>query len=334
MRRRKPARVLGLSDEWRGWVIDNLLDEVAPMALRGALVEGGVPAHVAEREIRALVDSPALATCRALRCRARDAERVLELYKQLDRSGDGVIERRPSPGAAELFSRYFARNVPFVATDFTAGWPARRWTPELLRERLGDAEMGVVRGRESDPEYDRNAALRSSMPARDYIDEMLARSPTNDLYSVANNRNMGRADFGKLLDDIVIDPDYFDPSRIADGGTSFWLGPAGTVTPFHHDTTNILFNQLYGTKRFVLAAPFERSLLGSSRAPFYSDYDPESSDRLPEGARLHTIDLAAGESLFLPAGWWHQVRALTVSISFSLLCFRRPNRFDDYTPGV
>ena len=36
----------------------------------------------------------------------------------------------------------------------------------------------------------------------------------------------------------------FDPERWK-SCTAFWFGPAGTVTPLHHDTCNILFVQLY-----------------------------------------------------------------------------------------
>lgn len=334
MRRRHAPRVLGLSDDWRAWIVDNLLDQVSPRALLTTLVAAGVPRHVAEREIRNIATSPTLAACGALRRRARDAERVLDLYKALDTRQASPVERRRKPTADEFFSRYFDRNVPVVFTDFTADWPARAWTPERLAEKLGDAEMGVVRGREGDGDYDRNPALRTTMPARAYIAEVLARSPTNDLYSVANNRNMAREPFLALLDDVVIDPSYFVPEEVQLAGTSFWLGPAGTVTPFHHDTTNILFSQLFGRKRFLLAAPFERDLLGSSRAPFYSDHDPEQAASALAGVRVHTVELSPGESLFLPVGYWHHVRALDVSISFSLLCFRRPNRFDAYTPGV
>ena len=130
------------------------------------------------------------------------------------------------------------------------------------------------------------------------------------------------------LDDVRVDPEWFDPTRLA-GGTSFWLGPAGTVTPLHHDTTNILFCQLYGRKELVLVSPLEAALLPEARG-FYSTL---RADTEPFPARRHRLVLAPGEALFLPVGWWHEVRALDVSISFSLLAFRRPNVFDEYQPG-
>ena len=48
---------------------------------------------------------------------------------------------------------------------------------------------------------------------------------------------------------------------------------------------------------------------------------------------MHTVDLVEGEALFIPAGWWHRVEALTPSISLGVMPFRRHNTFD-YRPGV
>lgn len=41
----------------------------------------------------------------------------------------------------------------------------------------------------------------------------------------------------------------------------------------------------------------------------------------------------AGEALFLPAGWWHQVDALSPSISVTVLEFAWPNDYGWYKPG-
>lgn len=318
---------LGLSDPFRAWVLENAADGVAPGELVSALVEGGVPRPIAAREVAGLVISPHLAALRRERRGRIRAEQVLALLKELEPS---EIERRPTPRADEFYSRYFHENRPVIFTDFTAGWPARDWTPELLALRMGDAEVGVVQGRDAHPEdYDeRTRQLEVTMKLRDYVALIRERSPTNDLYSVANNRNMEREAFKSLLEDIRIDEAWID-RRLLAGGTSFWLGPEGTVTPLHHDTTNILFCQLHGRKRFVLASPFESALLGAARG-FYARISPDSPDF---AARRHDVVLAPGETLFLPVGWWHEVRSLDVSISFSLLALRKKNRFEGYGPG-
>ena len=45
------------------------------------------------------------------------------------------------------------------------------------------------------------------------------------------------------------------------------------------------------------------------------------------------VVLQPGESLFIPAGWWHDVLALDVSVSLAINAFARPNAFGWYTPG-
>jgi ribosomal protein L16 Arg81 hydroxylase len=68
----------------------------------------------------------------------------------------------------------------------------------------------------------------------------------------------------------------------------------------------------------------------------YSAFDPE---RLPaeiaSQTTLKEFVLEAGEALFIPAGWWHHVRALDVSISLGMNHFAKENNFDAwYVPGA
>jgi ribosomal protein L16 Arg81 hydroxylase len=109
------------------------------------------------------------------------------------------------------------------------------------------------------------------------------------------------------------------------------------MTPLHHDTTNILFCQLHGRKRVELVAPNETALLIDNLDGFYSKVDVAKlgAAKHPALQRMlvKSTVLGPGDALYIPAGWWHQVTALDVSISFSLLGFRRPNDFDWYRPG-
>ncbi|MBK8256118.1 MAG: cupin-like domain-containing protein [Polyangiaceae bacterium] len=46
-----------------------------------------------------------------------------------------------------------------------------------------------------------------------------------------------------------------------------------------------------------------------------------------------TVHLKAGDALFLPAGIWHEVEALSPSIHVSLLSFKNRTDVDWYRPG-
>jgi hypothetical protein len=161
-----------------------------------------------------------------------------------------------------------------------------------------------------------------------------AAGPTNDLYLVANNRALEKPELAPLLADLTPPGDIFDASSL-EGRASLWFGPGGTCTPLHHDTTNILFCQIYGKKRVDLVSPLETSLLDDVDG-FYAGRrsgDLEGGGPDGEAPRVLRVELSAGEALFLPAGWWHEVTALEVSIHVSLLAFRRLADVGWYRPG-
>ena len=320
-----------LSPHWHLWIAENLLRGVAPAALVAGLVEDGVPAIRAANEVRALAASPAIAAGHAV---ARTA-RQLELVAAIDRevralsASPGEVERRDPPSADELFERYFCTSTPVLLTGLMTGWPAlERWSPAYFKERLGDAPIVVTSGRAADPDYDRNyPAHRETTTMAQFADRVAAAGESNDFYMVSNNRNLEASSLRPLLDDVVIPGDYLDPDRLS-GCVSLWFGPAGTLTPLHHDTTSVLFCQIVGRKRFRLIPPQETSLLAGAR-----DYYASIDDARP-GASIKEVVVSAGEALFLPVGWWHEVRSLDASISLSFTNFRRTNRFDWYKPGA
>jgi hypothetical protein len=119
--------------------------------------------------------------------------------------------------------------------------------------------------------------------------------------------------------------------------SSFWFGPAGTVTPLHHDTLMLFHTQVVGRKRWRFVSPLEWSRVYNHRHVF-SEVDLERPDaaRWPrfEEATVLEVVVEPGETMFLPLGWWHQVASLDVSLSFSYSCLAVPNQFDYPDPAL
>lgn len=130
--------------------------------------------------------------------------------------------------------------------------------------------------------------------------------------------------------------EYLDP-RLGDGGVFFWYGPAGTVTSLHHDTSNIFMAQVRGRKRVRLISPTELEFLYNDIGVF-SPIDCDNPDlaRWPQFAKVEVreVQLAPGDVLFIPVGWWHHVRALDVSITVSFTNFVFPNHYEWSMPQV
>jgi hypothetical protein len=329
-----------LCDAWRAWVAENLALGVTPADLVARLRDHGVPERVAALEIETIGRSPLTAGVQRV---ARDLERhelVARLQREVGRlaSSPTSVERRGQLGASEFFDRYYAANRPVVITDALAPFPAlARWSPGHFKERFGGVEVEVMAGRDADPACDANfEAFCAKTHLGAFCDRVTSTGPTNDFYLVANNRATNRPALKELLDDVSGPHEYLDDRRDS-GWTSLWFGPAGTVTPLHHDTANVLFGQVYGRKRFLLVPPSETLMTHAMHHGVYSAIDPEHPDleAFPDFARVSVrqVDLAPGDALFLPVGWWHQVRAMDISISLAFTAFKVANQFDWYYPG-
>ncbi|MGK0357898.1 MAG: hypothetical protein ACI9U2_000181 [Bradymonadia bacterium] len=317
-----------IAPAWIAWITENLLTQAVPADILKTLIAQDVPEQMARDAITRVQQSPIFAGARGVARRSRQLEMLPRLRRALDAAGQGGIERRPTPTAEEFLSRYFATNTPVILTDFTADWPARGWTPEGLVQRLGAVSIVAAFDRESDPDYDMHTADRSRPIAlQEYVQRVRAIGHSNDLYMVANNRNMDRPDFQVLFEDVRFERGILNPARTR-GGVALWLGPAGTITPMHHDTCNIMFCQLYGRKRYRLYPPHTLELLDGARSMYAGDANAE-----PPTARPRDFELGPGETLFIPIGWWHRVEALDVSVSIAFSNFARPNLYDWYRPG-
>ena len=110
-----------------------------------------------------------------------------------------------------------------------------------------------------------------------------------------------------------------------------WFGPAGTVSPLHTDPYHNILCQVVGKKYVRLYNPHETERLyprgvegGGVDMSNTSEVDVEAdSDKqknmfplFKEAEYVETI-LSEGECLYIPVGWWHYVRSLTVSFSVS-----------------
>lgn len=210
---------------------------------------------------------------------------------------------------AAAFRARARAGLPFVMSGLVERWPLTALTPQQLRERFGDAPVRARVGDYVGTAFAPDRAMRD-MLLRDYLD--LVAAPGDGLPPYVGNLEL------RGLNALCHWPAYFDRM----GPPRFWLGPAGTVTPLHCDYDDNIFAQVLGRKRIMLVPPHHEEFLYVREANpvlFGSPVDPEAPDfeRWPLARQAVPVEciVEAGELLYVPAGWYHQVRALSFSLS-------------------
>lgn len=210
---------------------------------------------------------------------------------------------------AASFQARAEAGLPFLLSGAARRWPLCALTPQTLRERFGALPVRARVGDYVGTAFAPDRAMQD-MSMLDYLD--LAAAGTAGLPPYVGNLEL------RALNRFCHWPAFFRKP----GPPRFWLGPAGTVTPLHCDYDDNLFAQVWGEKRIVLAPPHHDAFLYTREANallFGSPFDPEAPDfeRFPLARQAALIEciVRPGDMLYVPAGWYHQVRSLSFSLS-------------------
>ncbi|MFM9433380.1 hypothetical protein ACFDR9_000417 [Janthinobacterium sp. CG_23.3] len=325
-----------LSHEWRRWIAENLILGSHPASLIPILVQAGIAERDAAAELEQALRSPYIEGAARLRNRLAKRDWVLDIYRKLNRLRAPRIERRHRLSADQFLSEYYRANQPVIITGMMDDWPAmRKWSLDYFRENFAGRDVEVQFGRNADDNYEMNSvAHKRKMPFGDYVDLVRDCEGGNDFYMTANNDSLNRQSLAELWADIGQLPEYL--SQDAGRRGFLWLGPAGTVTPFHHDLTNNFMAQVMGRKRLRIIPACEVAKL-SNQQHCFTQLDGRKLDfrRFPDAAQAQMLEcvLERGEILFLPVGCWHFVEGLETSATVAFTNFRWDNDFYSNYPA-
>jgi len=223
----------------------------------------------------------------------------------LARFGDGaalrtaIVERRP-----------------LVLDDLAADWPAlRQWSFERLVERYGQRQVRV---------YDASFGA----PGRGYMGSIDSMSFADFLHQIRSEGRDLRMFLYNLSRQI---PELLDDVPLPEVGLRFsrrfvfsFFGCRGSTTPLHYDIDmgDVLHTVIHGRRRIRLFAPRQSARL--YRHPFtvrsYVDLEAPDFQRFPalRRAQGYEVELQAGQTLYMPAGWWHEFHYLEAGMGVSL----------------
>jgi len=146
---------------------------------------------------------------------------------------------------------------------------------------------------------------------------------------------------GGIIGEMAEQLETLGQRRADPAASGIWIGSRGVTTPLHHDAWTGLLFQPVGSKRVAMYAPVDRSNIYFS-SPFRptsrwtglparsSEADQADFPRLARATRYEGR-LEAGETLFIPPYWSHEVEALEPNVSIPFRFATRP--LDHLNPG-
>ena len=333
-----PMRALGIraappamDDAHREDIACRLLTGDAADAILADLVRQGVPLQMAKAEVEAAASHPYLKAATLLQARIAKRDWLLESRARLEKAALAEIPRRHALSPETFFAEHYSTLTPVVLTGLTEHWPGRQWSLETLAAKVGNPEIEVQTDREADRDFELNSIRHKARMRWHEILARLGENPdTNDFYVTANNSGLNRKALSALWGDVGDLPGYLGKSHLGDG--FFWMGPKGTVTPWHHDLTQNFLVNMVGTKRVAMVSPAETPRMRNHRHCFSRfGADATFADApAAERPRVLSVDIGPGDILFIPVGWWHHVTGLSLTIGMSFTNFVWPNDFTSF----
>jgi len=223
--------------------------------------------------------------------------------------------------AEEFKKNYYDQKKPLIIKGLAKQWPAyNKWNWDYFTEVVGNKEVGVYNNVKSDAYTPINTA-DAYMKFGEYLQQV--KNGPLELRIFLFNIFQHAPQLAK---------DFSWPEQLMKGFVKnypmLFVGGEGSVTHMHFDIdmSHILHTQFMGKKR-VLLFPFEEQyklyrkpweVLSMANFAGYSDkfdYENFPAVRLAKG---YEVILEHGDTLFMPAGYWHHMEYINSGFAMSL----------------
>lgn len=233
------------------------------------------------------------------------------------------VERVENISGEEFQQHYYKPMKPVVINNLAKNWPAySKWNWNYFKDKVGDKRVGLYNNVKSDAYTPINTA-DDYKTFGEYID-MISQGPAGWRIFLFNI-------FDHAPD---LTQDFTWPEHLMKGFVKkypmLFTGGATSITHMHFDIdmSHILHTQFAGRKK-VLLFPFEEQhklyrkpfevLSLADFSHYYENGNPDYRQfpalKLAEG---YEVILDHGDTLFMPAGYWHHMEYLDSGFAMSL----------------
>ncbi|QJI43247.1 hypothetical protein HKK52_20600 [Pseudomonas sp. ADAK2] len=223
-----------------------------------------------------------------------------------------LLESIDASDAMSFQKNYLMNEKPVILKGMGKDWPAiRRWSADFFRNTYGHVKVPVCYYKTKRQELYKD---QTKMTLGEYI--YLAER-NNAFDNNAELPYLGgwiyHKEFPELLDDIDMTlpcfPDnwlYKLPSSISIPPTNLLIGYQHVSSPLHTDSffVNSVLTMIVGEKKARLVSPSHTFAVSNGQDLFNSDI---ANEVLKHGADIFEGAISAGDALYIPPGWWHNV---------------------------
>lgn len=243
-----------------------------------------------------------------------------------------TVDKREHLSRKDFVNNYYNHCKPVVITDATRQWKAHAsWNAEFFKNEFASRSVKV-------------GGKKYTM--KDFMEQVIASTPEHPS-SYLNEVNIPDV-FPELIADLLPYFEYSLPDRLKskliprkwgqrEGIVELLIGGKGTCFPvLHYDGFHMhtFVTQIRGDKEFYFIPPDQTKYLYvenkfSNKSPvsfFKPDYDKYP---LFKNVKATMVVVKEGETIYIPSGWWHTTRILSLSIAVSINSMNRI-KWNDY----
>jgi len=236
-----------------------------------------------------------------------------------------AVDKVDNISPEDFRENYYNPMKPLVIRDLSKDWPATtKWNWDFFKSIVGNVEVGVYNNIKSDAYTPINTA-DDYMKFGDYID-MIRKGPAQwriFLFNIFEHAPQ-------------ITTDFEWPEHLMKGFVKrypmLFVGGKGSITHMHFDIdlSHIIHTQFGGRKRVLLfpfeeqhklyRKPFEVLSFVNFERYFDARENKLEMERYPalKLAKGYEVILDHGDTLFMPAGYWHHMEYLDSGFAMSL----------------
>jgi hypothetical protein len=231
------------------------------------------------------------------------------------------IARVSNISREEFRETYLRQQLPVIITDLSKQWPAyKKWTWEFFKELVGNVQVGVYNNIRAGAKVPVNGS-DGTMQFGEYLD-LIQRGPVELRIFLFN--------IFKYAPHIVKDLSF--PDHLLNGFLKkfpmLFVGGAGSIAHMHYDldVSHIFHTQFIGRKRVLLLRNDQSRLIyrmpstvesAASFVDWHKGLDTDKFPALKFAKGFHTV-LEHGDTMFMPAGYWHHMQYIENGFAMSL----------------